>query len=110
MECAAKNDELDTAKWCREQGAAWPSEFIGMYNCWSWRCVQWALANGCMWAGWRCQDLAPQPYACGSDGAEHSDDHVILFSAEGRLQWSCSSGHMRTGVLVHVVQQQQQQQ
>jgi hypothetical protein len=82
---AARYDELDTVKWCHEQGAAWPTSFyyhfedkynIGRFpsRCWSLKCVQWALAYGSTWLTWRCQELAPKDFGCGSAGAEHNDD------------------------------------
>jgi hypothetical protein len=76
---AAGYDALDTVKWCHEQGAAWPKSFydteVPSYgDCWSLRCVQWAVASGSAWRTWQCQDLTPGNYSCESDGGEHSDD------------------------------------
>jgi hypothetical protein len=72
---------LDTVKWCREQGAAWPESFYDHTNapygnCWSLNCVEWALANGSTWLTWRCQDLAPHQFHCrlGIQVADHSED------------------------------------
>jgi hypothetical protein len=81
MNCAAVYNELDTAKWCREQGAVWPDSFFEMddetlsCDCWSARCVQWATANGSTWLAWRCQYLTPAYYCCDSEGTDvHSDE------------------------------------
>eukprot|EP00953_Heterococcus_sp_UTEX-ZZ885_P008668 5174-Heterococcus_DN1.PRE.6 len=76
---AALYDELDTVKWCREQGAEWPKSFYDIRyapngKCWPLRCIQWAIANGSTWLTWRCQDLAPQQYHCKLGVAEHNDD------------------------------------
>jgi hypothetical protein len=73
------NDEVDAVEWLREQEAPWPECFYDMGNtphghCWSLRCVQWAIANGSSRGTWRCQDLAPEHYHCGSNSAGHNDD------------------------------------
>jgi hypothetical protein len=65
----ARLNKLDNVKWCREQGADWPNCFFDIQempfgDCWSLRCVQWAIANGSTWCIWRCRDLAPRYYRC----------------------------------------------
>jgi hypothetical protein len=57
MRRAGRQDELDTAKWCHEQGAVWPDSFHDADespygDCWSSRCVQWAIATGSTWLEW----------------------------------------------------------
>jgi Tfp pilus assembly major pilin PilA len=62
LSSAAERDELATAIWLREQGAAWPQSFVqrngpissassAATGCatWSIRAMQWALASGCNW-------------------------------------------------------------
>jgi hypothetical protein len=79
MSNAGSYSDLDTVKWWRAQGAAWPTSFYNTKdspcaNCWSLRCVRWAIANGSTWLEWRCQDLAPEHYDCDSGDVEHSDE------------------------------------
>jgi hypothetical protein len=73
---AAMFNKLDTVKWLREQGAAWPERFTYAYHgfIWSLKCVQWARTKGSGWLVWRCQDLALQEYICGGTGDDHNDD------------------------------------
>jgi hypothetical protein len=52
MDRAALYNDLDIAKWCREQGAEWPRDFFhmqGTLRVWPLRFVQWAIANGSTW-------------------------------------------------------------
>jgi hypothetical protein len=80
LDGAALNDELDTVKWCHEQGAEWPESFYDVYSapdvskCWSLKCLQWAIANGSTWLTWRCQALSSEHYTCDSGSPEHNDD------------------------------------
>jgi hypothetical protein len=63
---ACSFNALDEAKWLRERGAEWPSSFYSYDKeeksmiSWSVRAVKWALANGCTWVDWQCQQLAPE--------------------------------------------------
>eukprot|EP00953_Heterococcus_sp_UTEX-ZZ885_P019327 10802-Heterococcus_DN1.PRE.1 len=67
---------LSTMKWFTQQlgirwkyllseGAQWPSTFYGFLDndedflAFPISTVKWALAKGCTWGTWRCQDLAP---------------------------------------------------
>jgi hypothetical protein len=77
--CAGRHDELDTVKWLCEQAAAWPKSYCktatGQWSeCWSLRCVQWALANGSAFLEWRCQDLVAHQYYCKLGVDDHTDD------------------------------------
>jgi hypothetical protein len=98
---AGVENELDIVKWLREQGAEWPTNFNCINiapnrHCWSLQCVQWALANGSTWLGWRCQDLASQNYSCSSDDAEHVDDtcdpHCDRKYAAELFEWAHENG------------------
>jgi hypothetical protein len=71
-------DALDAVKWLTAAGAQWPSSFYGtgtddygtvVNTCWSARCVQWALAQGCDWGKWKCLKLAAKRY-CDVDRRE----------------------------------------
>jgi hypothetical protein len=71
-------ETLNSLKWLREQGAAWPKSFYDLQPitpiCWCVRSAYWALTNGSTWLEWRCQDLAPEHYYdCDSDVVESSD-------------------------------------
>jgi hypothetical protein len=59
-------------QWLRDRGASWPTSFIGstMFHrvlpvkiCWTVPAIRWALARGCAWGEWQCQQLAPDLYA-----------------------------------------------
>jgi hypothetical protein len=57
-------------KWLRDRGAAWPSSFVATFFssnketsvCWTVPNLKWALANGCPWGEWQCQQFAPNLY------------------------------------------------
>ena len=102
MNDAGLYNELDSIKWWRAQGVAWPKSFSKVddntldSSCWSLRCVEWALANGSTWLEWRCQYLAPRHYYCRSEGTEHSDDTCPLQcdrkQAAELFQWAHENG------------------
>jgi hypothetical protein len=118
-------NDLDTAKWCREQGAAWPTSFYHHFvseieeinrstsDCWTLRCVQWAIANGSTWRTWRCQDVAPQLYRCKSDDTEHSDDtcnsnchrknaiEVFRWAHQNGCPYTCNEAAAAVAVAAH---------
>jgi hypothetical protein len=62
---AGRAGSVAAAAWLRSIGTKWPasfvaSDFFGKVNvCWQLCAVQWALANGCTWGDWQCQDFAP---------------------------------------------------
>jgi hypothetical protein len=66
--------DIRAAELMLEQGAEWPSSYIGdqtvhkksIRACWHYRAVAWALSKGCRWGEWRCQDLAPELYSVGN--------------------------------------------
>jgi hypothetical protein len=70
--CAGCCRCLDAVKWFRKAGAAWPASFCGTLpfegrefnDCWSAAIVRYALANGCGWGNWQCQQLEPARYSC----------------------------------------------
>jgi hypothetical protein len=72
-----------TAQWLRKtQQAAWPLSFHGALDfdgaavkpdCWSAAVVKWALASGCTWGTWSCQQLAPVSYICDCKAGEHAE-------------------------------------
>jgi hypothetical protein len=68
---AGRRFQLTALKWVRERGAAWPASFIGSISfrytpyikiCWTVPAMKWALASGCAWGDWQCQQLAPELY------------------------------------------------
>jgi hypothetical protein len=96
---AALFDKLDTVKWLREQGVAWPERFCNTNTGenWSLKCVQWAIANGSTWLVWRCQDLESHHYECRSDGPVHidntcSDIHCYRKHAQELFAWAHKNG------------------
>jgi hypothetical protein len=70
VEAGIEND-ICAAELMLEQGAEWPSSFVGgrtelgesVRACWGYKAVAWALRKGCSWGEWRCQDLAPELYS-----------------------------------------------
>jgi hypothetical protein len=77
---AGRAGGVGAAAWLRRQGARWldsfvevdttPDTYFGSEYC-KLSTVKWALANGCTWEDWRCQDLAPE-HICGA--APHLGD------------------------------------
>jgi hypothetical protein len=69
LELAGRAGSVHAAAWLRSQGAKWPTSFVTVDTSpnrasgneyWLLSAVKWALANGCTWGNWRCQDLAPE--------------------------------------------------
>jgi hypothetical protein len=67
LRLACWSDQLGVAQWLRQRDAGWPKSFIGMRPtggtvefvcCSSPVLVKWALASGCFWGNWRCQELS----------------------------------------------------
>jgi hypothetical protein len=94
-------DQLEFVQWWHEQGAAWPKSFAVVRtapsaDCWSFRCVQWAVANGSTWRAWRCQNLAAELYYCMCEGTAHSDDtcypNCNKKKAAELFQWAHENG------------------
>jgi hypothetical protein len=63
-------------------GAVWPASFMGVLNgckaTWHYQAVKWAIAKGCSWGAWRCQDLDAAVYS----NAHHRD------AARGLFRWA----------------------
>jgi hypothetical protein len=64
LEDAGTSGELVALRWLRNCGAEWPSNFYSFYSnadeiegCWEEGAVMWALANGCTWGQWQCEDF-----------------------------------------------------
>jgi hypothetical protein len=78
-------DKLPMVKWLREHDAEWPDAFCyhedssnamtgaDTCGCWSLQCVQYAIANGCTWRGWHCQDYDEMHQECSCDSSAHDD-------------------------------------
>eukprot|EP00953_Heterococcus_sp_UTEX-ZZ885_P006165 3788-Heterococcus_DN1.PRE.2 len=70
---AGHRNYLHIVQWLHAQETAWPKKLYGTAEyhnkpvnvCWSARVVKWALAHGCSWGDWQCQQLAPQRYSEG---------------------------------------------
>jgi hypothetical protein len=67
LEEAGRAGSVNAAAWLRRQGARWPDSFVEVdispdryfgNACWMLSTVKWALANGCTWGHWQCQELA----------------------------------------------------
>jgi hypothetical protein len=64
---AGHRNYLNIVQWLHAQETAWPKKLYGTAEyhnksinvCWSARVVKWALAHGCSWGDWQCQQLAP---------------------------------------------------
>jgi hypothetical protein len=91
MNLAASKSELESVKWCREQGAAWPKSFFeytpslsSAASFFPVQCALWATANGSTWGTWRCQDLASEHYFCTTRSDEHSDDKCDIIDCQRR--------------------------
>jgi hypothetical protein len=115
-------DNLSVAQCLREHGAEWPEAFCCNANlttfqplgdhsagCWSLQCVQWAIANGCTWGQWRCQDYNVTLYTCCCAGGDHEVLRAASFVIDGKQQLRLN-GHMKMAAHAHVKQQQQQHQ
>jgi hypothetical protein len=65
---AGCDQNLELAKWLHEIGAPWPKRFYVKGGLgggfWDPSMIEWALANGCTWGRWQCQDLLPQRWSC----------------------------------------------
>jgi hypothetical protein len=67
---AAYDNRLEVVEWLYAQGAEWPqqlhaaAEYHGrpINVCWTAHVVRWALAHGCTWGNWQCQQLATDRY------------------------------------------------
>jgi hypothetical protein len=86
--------ELPAVKWLREKhDAAWPDSFHGKLlvdgvesnDCWPVQVVRWALANGCEWGTWRCQQLAGKRFLCWCAHATCSDSDEVDMAAADNL-------------------------
>lgn len=93
MTWAACHGHIETVAWLRERAQVpWPTDFLfrlaagvdlngpryrGTLMCWKLPVIQWAFANGCGWAGWRCQHYA--------EGWYLFPDHQTAFEV---LQWA----------------------
>jgi hypothetical protein len=70
MLMAGFHNNLSVVKWLHAQGVHWPEQLYGTATwrsisrelCWKPEVVQWALANGCTWGDWQCQQLAAHRY------------------------------------------------
>ena len=67
FEQAGRDESVAVAKWLRSQGARWSTSFVKVDTSlerhygnryWMLSAVKWALANGCTWGKWQCQELA----------------------------------------------------
>jgi hypothetical protein len=86
--------ELSAVKWLRDtQDAAWPENLYGKIqikekssnDCWPVQVVRWALANGCEWGTWRCQQLAAKRFMCQCSGTACSDSDEVDVNAANNL-------------------------
>eukprot|EP00953_Heterococcus_sp_UTEX-ZZ885_P016647 9351-Heterococcus_DN1.PRE.3 len=64
LDTAGKRGELVALRWLRNCGAEWPSNFYSFYSSsdeiedhWDKDAAMWALANGCTWGDWQCEQL-----------------------------------------------------
>jgi hypothetical protein len=76
FEQAGRAGSVGAAAWLRGQGARWPDSFITVDTSpnihfgnkyWMASTVQWAVANGCTWGDWQCQQLGLE-YIFGKTG------------------------------------------
>jgi hypothetical protein len=111
---AASNNQLEQTIWFREEcDIDWPASFYDhrfFEQCWSLRCVQWALANGCTWGEWRCQHLDVKYYGYNCDDGKHTNGPCKGNDCSKGMLLSCLHGHIRMAVLAHAILMQQQQQ
>jgi hypothetical protein len=74
-------DDLASLELLLQQGAEWPSSFIGediikgesVRACWRCGAVAWALSKGCSWGECRCQDFAPELFSLDRIRADAAD-------------------------------------
>jgi hypothetical protein len=102
-------DALDTAKWLREQGAAWPKSFYdshqdaGRSSCWCAINVHWALTNGSTWLMWRCKIWHQSATMCVILMLLRAvKKYAITSTVMAAIQKNCLRGHTRMAALVHV--------
>jgi hypothetical protein len=71
LEVAGVYSRTAAVKWLRKKGAEWPNSFASIAlnfgcdcgkGCWTPTVMRWALANGCTWGEWQCQQLEPELY------------------------------------------------
>jgi hypothetical protein len=85
MFTAGYRDHLDVVQWLHAQGVQWPQRLYdaallsdtktaNIY--WTAPVVEWALAHGCTWGVWQCQDFQVQHYPDGF----YKDKAVELFA------------------------------
>jgi hypothetical protein len=120
---------LEVAKWLRKIGAAWPNSFHHVdeddsQGFWDSAVVKWALANGCTWGRWRCEDMLPVHWSCWTCEREQErcfHDHCDSKQACDLLRWAHENGcpctcdaetaaAVKAALLARQQQQQQQQQ
>jgi hypothetical protein len=91
---AGRAGSVAAAAWLRSLGAEWPVSFAAYttdgflqlrIQCWEVTAVKWAVANGCTWGAWQCQDLADDPLQ--RDG--------VTFMYERLLDWQTAASVRR---------------
>jgi hypothetical protein len=81
-----------------QQGAEWPSSFIGeqevsgvhVRTSWHYRAVACALEKGCSWGEWRCQDLAPDLHAV-EDGYRADAKSLFKWAHQNGCPCTCEA-------------------
>jgi hypothetical protein len=90
---AGCDENLELAKWLREIGAPWPrrlywDEGLGG-GFWDPPMIAWALANGCKWGHWRCEDLLPEHWSGGGCGEQACD--LLRYAHENGCPCTCDA-------------------
>jgi hypothetical protein len=98
---AGIDGQLNILQWLRDMYTAWPVMLYEAYdNCWTVPAIQWALANGCSWSGWRCQHAKAANFNCAVNGltaGDHNDDactaaHCMKRKAAVLFAWAHEHG------------------
>jgi hypothetical protein len=96
FEQAGRDGSVAVVKWLRSQGARWPETFVTVDTTpdryygnkyWMVSTVKWALANGCTWGDWRCQELARE-CVHGTGGSSTGGLHIN--TNEKNCYWTVS--------------------
>jgi hypothetical protein len=99
--------QLNILQWLRDITTAWPATFYDAYdNCWTVPAVQWALAKGYSWSGWRCQQAKAANFNCAVNGLTAGSTMMLSAlqrTARSEKQQCCLHGHMSTAILAYAV-------
>jgi hypothetical protein len=81
---------LHVVEWLLAQEVQWPEQLYGTFKwggvthnvCWTANVVKWALAHGCTWGNWQCQQLALDRY-----------EHFSKMKVTKLFEWAHQNGY-----------------